>query len=363
LKILYLITRAEAGGAQMHVLELMRGLKERAEIFLGSGEVGFLMDEASLLGVKTHHLHFLTTKLSPSHDFKAIDEARMLIRHVKPDIVHLHSSKAGIVGRLAAQREGVPFVFTAHGWAFTDGASWQRKLVAIPSEWVAACMGGHIICVSEYDYALALRHHITKSSRMTMVHNGLKDSSAWAQPDAQPLVSVIMVARFADPKDHALVVQAMSLIENKNWTLSLVGDGPLLQSCKAQADVLGVSNRVSFCGARSDVVKLLARSHIFVLASKYEGFPISILEAMRAGLPVVASDVGGVKEAVIDGMTGWLFSKGDVGMLASKLSALLQSPKMRADFGRAGRERFLREFTVERMIEKTEDVYRKVLGF
>lgn len=346
----------------MHVLELVRGLHDRAEIHVGSGEAGFLMDEAGALGVRTHAVPHLVMRLSPQHDLKAVGEIRGLIRRIKPDVVHLHSSKAGILGRAAAWREGVPFVFTAHGWAFTDGASWRRKLVAVPSEWMAARLRGHIICVSEYDYKLALRHRVAPASQMTVIHNGLTDNHLTAKPIQSNDNCIIMVARFAVPKDHALVVRAMSFIQQTDAILLLVGDGPLLEDCKALAHSLGVAHRIRFLGARNDVPELLAKAHVFVLASNYEGFPISTLEAMRAGLPVVISDVGGAQEAVTDGVTGYLFPKGDAHVLAQQLDCLLLSPDLRAKMGAAGRQKFLQEFTVERMIAKTEDVYHKIAG-
>ncbi len=125
---------------------------------------------------------------------------------------------------------------------------------------------------------------------------------------------------------------------------------------------LGIDGRVEFLGLRGDVEKLLAEAQVFVLASNYEGFPISIVEAMRAGLPVVASDVGGVCESVCDGENGFLVPRGDVPTLRERLQRLISNETLRARMGAASRRRYVEEFTAKRMVSKTLAVYEKVLG-
>nr|WP_297861133.1 glycosyltransferase [Meiothermus sp.] len=170
-----------------------------------------------------------------------------------------------------------------------------------------------------------------------------------------------MVARFAVPKDHGLLLQALADLQEQPWEVELIGDGPMQSLAEEQAARLGIGDRVRFLGARKDVAECLAQAHIFVLASNYEGFPLSILEAMRAGLPVVASNVGGVAEAVIDGETGFLVPRGDVHALRSRLAQLIENPQLRTQMGMAGRARYKAHFTLEQMLEKTLAVYEKVL--
>ncbi|MHC5717067.1 MAG: glycosyltransferase, partial [Nostoc sp.] len=142
--------------------------------------------------------------------------------------------------------------------------------------------------------------------------------------------------------------------------LDLVGSGPSLESCKALAQSLGIAEQVSFLGDRTDVPDLLAQSQIFILSTHYEGLPISILEAMRAGLPVVATSVNGIPEEVEHGKTGLLVPRKDVQALANALQTLIQSPDLRQQMGEAGRQKFEQEFTVERMINETKAVYEKI---
>jgi len=143
---------------------------------------------------------------------------------------------------------------------------------------------------------------------------------------------------------------------------TLVGDGPNLPECQQLAIELGIGENVQFVGARSDVHRMLARQDVFVLTSNWEGFPISILEAMGHGLPIVASDVGGVHEAVIDGETGFLIPRGDIDILVGRLRALYQNAELRTRMGINGRKRFADYFTVDIMVRKILGVYEEVIG-
>jgi glycosyltransferase involved in cell wall biosynthesis len=144
--------------------------------------------------------------------------------------------------------------------------------------------------------------------------------------------------------------------------MDLIGDGPLEEKLRVQAGRLGLTGRVHFRGFSENPAAALAGAQIFVLASRSEAFPYSILEAMRAGLPVVATRVGGVPEAVVEGETGFLIPSGDPSVLADRLARLITDAALRARFGQNGRERYLRRFTFEQMFAKTIQIYREVLG-
>ena len=281
------------------------------------------------------------------------------MKSFKPDLVHLHSSKAGLVGRVAARRAGVPAVFTAHGWGFTDGVPRRRRNVVLASEWLAARWTQKIIAVSEADRRLALRYRVARPEELVTIHNGIDDTPQRAFPAGEP-PTVIMVARFVPQKDPQLLLEALSGITSP-YHLLLVGDGPGRPQIEAQARALGLDN-IEFLGTRDDVPDLLARSHVFVLPTKWEGFPISILEAMRAGLPVVASDVGGVREAVGEGETGFLVPRGDAAGLRARLELLLENPDLRVRLGAEGRRRYEVRFGLGRMLEKTRAVYDDALS-
>ena len=183
-----------------------------------------------------------------------------------------------------------------------------------------------------------------------------------ARPALPAASRLVMVARFEEPKDHATLLRAVARLDPSiPWTLDLVGDGPGLPAAAELAQELGIGHRVRFLGARRDVERILAGAAALVLCTWREGLPLAILEAMRAGLPVVASAVGGVPEAVVDGVTGYLVPAGDVDAVAERLARLLSDAELRERLGRAGRQRFEECFSLDPMVNATLAVYRQVL--
>lgn len=363
LRVLLVITRGERGGAQVHVRDLVAGLQHETEGQAGVvvevvvGEGGFLADALAALGVVVHVEPVLQRAVHPLRDLAAV---RMLRRHVRrfgPHLVHTHSTKAGLVGRLAGWSLGVPVLHTAHAWSFSDGLSWQRRAMAIPLEVAAGRITTHVIGVSEADRRLALKWHVVPHERVSVVHNGVGDVPQRARAGADEVPVVVMVARLAPPKDPVLLIDALAGI-SEPWKLRIVGDGPLRADVEAAVARHGLADRVSLLGVRSDVPDQLAQGHIFVLASKQEGFPLAILEAMRAGLPVVASDVGGVAEAVVHDQTGALVARGQVELLREALRCRLTDPERRAREGAAGRAAFEARFAVPQMVRQTLNIYR-----
>lgn len=360
MRLLYLITRAEAGGAQAHLLQLLRHFKRKFEVILATGEEGILTTAARDLGITVHVVPALVQPLHPLKDMAATRQIYDLLRSLKPDLVHVHSSKAGLLGRIAARVAGIPSVFTAHGWAFAEGVSWKRLLVAIPSELLASGLCNRIITVSDVDHALALRYSVAPPEKLITVHNGMPDTSLKADPSAED-VTICMVARFASPKAHDLLLKALATC-SLPFRLSLVGDGPLRPDVERLAEDLGIRDRVNFLGNQDDVSTYLAAAQVFVLASRWEGLPISIIEAMRAGLPVVATRVGGIPELVQDGVSGYLVEREDEIGLRDALIRLIADSSLRLRMGREARLRYLEYFHVDRMLDRIDAIYHDVLG-
>lgn len=366
LKISYLITRSDTvGGAHVHLLDL--ACKAQAdghsvEVLVGSN--GLYADLLRDKGLKVITLRYLVRPIRPDMDALAVLECWQAFRRFKPDIVHLHSTKAGLVGRVAAKLAGLPVVFTAHGWAFTEGIEERSRNLAVFLERRAAHLSDAIICVSEYDRLLALRMDVGNASLLTRIHNGVPEiipeqRSIGLNPG---LPRIICVARLDAQKDHALLLDALAMVKCLPWVLELIGDGPLTNAVQQKTHDLGLGDRVEFSGLCNDVPSRLARSDVFVLTSCWEGLPLSILEAMRAGLPVVASNVGGVSESVTDGVTGFLVPKGNKAVLADRLMRLLSDAALRQQMGHAGRAVYEREFAFDVMYQRTQQVYQDVLA-
>ena len=203
---------------------------------------------------------------------------------------------------------------------------------------------------------------IAPGNRIVAVYNGMPDVPSRLRADAGVTPPrLVMVARFGPQKDHSTLLRALAGLQEYAWTVDLVGDGPLLAQMKSYAAALGISERVRFLGQRLDVEQILARSQVSLLATNWEGFPLSILEAMRAGLPVVASAVGGIAEAIEDGQTGYLVPRGDVDQLRDRLTRLLTDPTRRIRLGTNGRRRYEEKFTLAHFVNRTLAVYRDVL--
>ena len=364
IKIAHIITRSDSiGGAQVHLYEIAKAAIEHGHtVTVFVGQVGPFTELLERGGVPYISLKNLLRPISPLSDIKALVEIIRELRKFKPDILSLHSSKAGWLGRVAGRFLRIPTVFTVHGWAFTEGVTPFARFIYVLVERIAAPLADRIITVSDYDHQLAVRYNVGNQTRLVTIHNGVSEiaNDLLSIPATSP-PRMIMVARFAIPKDHEKLILALSDLKDLPWQLDLVGDGPFLERTKELVRKLGIVERVNFLGARTDVPKLLANAQIFVLISNYEGFPLSIIEGMRAGLPVIASDVGGCRESVIDGKTGFLIPRGNGIILKEKLQQLLIDPILRTNMGTAGRVCYETEFTLEKMYQKTFDVYTQAI--
>jgi glycosyltransferase involved in cell wall biosynthesis len=360
-RILYLITRSEPGGAQSHLNTLIEHFgSEVVGVAAGLDEDNSLVGMTQKVGVEFIPIQHMMQPLHMVNDVRATFEIAEVLRRVKPDLVHIHSSKAGIVGRISARMIGIPSVFTAHGWAFADGVSWKRKMLAVPSEFAFGRLTDRIITVSQTDYDLAIRHNVASAKRMTVVWNGIEDTVFRAQPGVDDEVRIVMVARFAPQKDHDTLIRALKGLEGR-WRVLLIGDGALRGEHERLARDLGIADRVEFLGSRRDVPEILSKAHVFVLTTNWEGLPISILEGMRAGLPVVASNVGGIAELVQDGQNGFLVPRFDAQSVRMALQRLVSDRALRERFGRASRTRYEADFTAQRMFDQMRSVYASVL--
>jgi len=370
MKIFYLVTKSERGGAQVHVLDLVRKLQGRIDPIAICGDEGFLTNECRRLGVEVRIVPELVHPIRPLQDARAVYRVASLLRQYRPDVIHGHTGKAGLVARLAAKLAGVPAVYTVHSWSFVS-PSRLTKLVATSLERVLRLVGGTVVEVCRFNFKAACEQGVVSPRHHVTIWNGLPDCSERARlnpacldpanvdPDCP--VRIIMTARFAWPKDHTLLLQALAGIDEP-WRLTFAGDGPQRTAIERLSKALGLEKQVFFTGDTDRVESLLADSDLFVLSSFSEGLPLSIIEAMRAGLPVVATDAGGVSELVQHGVTGYIVSKHDVEEMRNRLRSLIASPADRYRMGRLGRLRYERDFKLERMAGATLCLYQNVVS-
>lgn len=364
MKVCYLITRGHTmGGANVHVRDMAQALLERGhEPIVLIGETGPFVDDLKAARVPFEILPNLQREVRPLQDLKGLFEVIAALRRIKPDILSTHTAKAGFLGRIAAKICGVPAFYTAHGWAFADGVSARERSVYLFLERWGAYIGQPIITVCEQDRIYALANGVGQPQQIETIHNGMPPipPALEANAEAEP-PNLIMVARFMPQKDHTTLLRALARIKDLSWEIDLVGPGPLMDDAQALCADLGLTDRVRFLGERRDVAELMAQSQIFLLITNWEGFPRSILEAMRAGLPIVATNIDGIPEAVTENETGFLIGRKDVDGLTARLRELIVDPSLRRRLGQAGRERFLRQFTFDRTFSGTVRKYSSAL--
>ncbi|MCF7908147.1 MAG: glycosyltransferase family 4 protein [Candidatus Omnitrophica bacterium] len=368
MRILYITTAAAFGGATKHVVHLMRYFAAKGcRVGLVAGPEPRLMQAAKVIGAKVFPEPHFIYPISPYHDLRALISVWRAIKFFKPDIISSHSTKAGLAARLSAAWERKPVIFTAHGWSFGEGRSFGKRWFLSWLERLAAKSTVKIICVSEYDYRLALKFRIAPPNKLAIIHNGI-DPAPIGEADRMKIrkelklekaTVITFVGRLNPQKDLSTLIKAAKLIAKAK--IIIVGDGPLRQQVQGMIGKSNLADRVVLVGEQKRVEEFLVASDIFVLSSNWEGLPRSIIEAMLAKLPVVATDVGGVSELVKNSVTGFLVPPRDPAALAGALEKLIEDKKLRKDMGEAGYQRALRKFSLDRMLVESQQVYEEIL--
>ncbi|MCM3711642.1 glycosyltransferase family 4 protein [Sporosarcina luteola] len=361
LTIVQVITRMDTvGGAQIHVRDIAKHLHLHGHtIHLVTGKLENV--HQGLETIPIHYVRHLVRELRPLTDMKAFIEMRGLFKKINPDLIATHSSKAGIIGRFAAASLRIPVVFTAHGWSFTDGVPNPKKIVYRWVEKIASYFTSGIIAVSEYDRDLAIKRKVVPKGKIICIQNGVHDVRIPQRIHGEAHEArLIMIARFAHPKMQLQLLESLVKLKHLGWKIHFVGDGPEKGKVEQFAIENGITHKVFFEGWLQNVDGILAKADIFILLSEYEGLPLSILEAMRAGLPIIATDVGGVKEAVT-AENGILVRVDDSSALTEVLERLIENRELQKKMGVYGRRVYEEKFTFPQMMEETLAYYRTLV--
>lgn len=378
LKIAQIVTRMDVGGVPDHVMTLARELSAHHDLTLVAAEFHPMhAAELSALGVEQIVLPFARLP-DPMTDLRALRGLRQLLRARRFDIAHTHMSKAALLGVLAARTLWARplLVNTAHNLGSLALANPVARAVFRVYDWLLLGRATDaVIVVSERVRAQVLALRLIRPDRVTAIPNGIALHRFAARSEragtvraafgiGEDQVLVVCVARLVWFKGLDTLIAAFAAVAPRcpKAHLLIVGEGPLAEDLAAQSRDLGLSQRITFAGLRNDVPDILAASDIFVLSSVSEGMPISILEAMASGLPTVATDVGGVRELVAEGETGFVVPARDAPAFAAPLERLCQDKALRKTQGAAARARAQAEFGGAAMAKRTEAVYAKALA-
>jgi glycosyltransferase involved in cell wall biosynthesis len=361
-RLLLLVTLAEIGGAQSYVASLLPALVGRFDVTVAAHGAGPLRDATAAAGARFVPLQSVRRPISPWRDLAGLFELVRLLRLERPDILHASSSKAGLLGRLAAFLTRVPIrIFTVHGWAFAAYSGNASRLYRWADR-LARPLTTATICVSQNDRAAGLAAGTCDADRTVVIPNAVDVAAAPRSELAGKRPLILSVGRLKAPKDFLTLVRSLGGLPPASFDALIVGDGPDRPRVEEEIAALGLSDRVRLAGERRDVPELLASADVFVLASASEGLPVSVLEAMAAGLPVVASRVGGVPEEVEDGETGVLVEPGDPDALTAALTRLIADSTLRRRLGAAGRARAEQAFDLDPFRRAHLELYSRELA-
>jgi glycosyltransferase involved in cell wall biosynthesis len=361
-RILLVVTLAETGGAQTYVASLLPALVGRFDVAVAAHGSGPLREIARATGAVFIPLRHLRRPVRPLRDVLGLLELLTVVRRRRPHIVHANSAKAGTLARLAAWAAGVPIrIYTVHGWAFLA----HRGIASIlyrSAERLLRRLTTITICVSESEAGAGLAARTCEARTTIVIRNGVAPRPPRAERSHVAPPRLLSVGRLQAPKDPLTLVRALAAVRPRRFNALIVGDGPYRLAVEAEIRRLGLADAVDLAGERGDVAELIAGAAAFVLSSRSEGLPLSILEAMAAGLPVVASRVGGVAELVVHGETGLLVSPGDPESFAAAVQRVLDDSDLRRRLGEAGRERVRTHFDLASVQHAHLSVYRRELA-
>lgn len=369
-RILYIITKSVWAGAAKYVFDLATNLPDEFKVSVAAGGQNRFAQKIKEKNIPYFEIYNFQRNIHIFKEIFSFFEVLGLLFQLKPDIIHTNSSKAGGIAGLAGwlykilSGQKLCFVFTAHGWAFAeDRPQWQIRLIKFFSK-LTALFYDKIICVSDYDYHLAVQNKIAPANKLVTIHNGIetKAISFLSQEKAQQKLfgqtsSLVIgtIAEWTKNKGLFYLLKAVKRIK-KPFNLVLIGSGenPDKEKIYDYVEKYHLKN-VHLIDFIPEAASYLKAFDIFVLPSVKEGLPYTILEAMAAQVPIIASKVGGIPELIRD--CGLLIPSKNSQILTEKILYLINNPEIAREMTQKAEQRVNEEFTLEKMIEQTKNVY------
>ena len=372
-----LVLEATEGGTRRHLLDIVNGLPaDRFDLLpvISLRPSGEFQPDLERMWTAGQRVEVVPMRRGPApfRDLLALWRIWRIFRRERPDVVHAHGSKGGLLGRLAARLAGVKRIYhTPHVYPF-QWAGGLRRLIFLAAERMLWRLSDKVVAVGRGQAQVALDLRVARPDRLTVIPNGVDAGhfESLAAPEERAEVrrelgladddlAVGMVARLSPQKGCGHFLRAARIVadKNKKARFLLIGAGPLLPYLHALADDLDIRDRVIFLGHRPDAERLYAALDLFVLSSLWEGLPYVVLEAQACGLAVVASRIPGCVELVENGVTGYLVDLHDEEEIAARIAELLADADKRAAMGAAGRERVQRDFRLDRFLELHAELY------
>jgi glycosyltransferase involved in cell wall biosynthesis len=372
-RILLVVTKSNFGGAQRYVFDLATHLPtDQFEVAVAfgpgpDGTPGRLARMLSEKGVRTVLVPELGRDVNFAGDWRAFRALITLLKKERPDVVHLNSSKAGGLGALAARWAKIPrIIFTSHGLAFDENRPFVQRILIRLATWATMMLAHTTIAISNNTFERA-RHLPFLWKRVALVHNGIETPTFFSPADARKELRSLdpetpdtlwigSIGELHPNKNYGAMIDAMAHIDAATH-LVLIGEGELRESLLARAKEKGVSGRVHLLGYVPEAAKYLRAFDAFVLPSIKEGLPYVLLEAGYAYVPVVASDIPGVRDVILDNFTGLLVPPMDSVALAASLGRVLGDATLARSLSDELLKRIQKSFPLETMVEKTASLY------
>jgi glycosyltransferase involved in cell wall biosynthesis len=357
MEILYIATNSDLGGISKYLLEIIKNIGEDIEAHFLMGSEGYLSEELMKIGIKQEQLHFIPMTnniFDISQHIKSNLKTLELIKRIKPDVIHCNATTGAIVGAFCGFLTRIPTIYTVHGWPFTDGISKNKQCFYKILEFIICAVFKKIICVSEYDRQIGIKTLPIYKNKMIAIHNGISDIPKDYKKNefSKDELKIVMISRFCPQKDPYTLINAVAEAnkEGCNIKLDLYGYGQELEKVKDCINSQNDSN-IRYVGEISDVTPILKNYDVYALISNWEGLPIGIIEAMRAGLPILVSDVGGNAECIRE--NGYLVKRGNIEYCKIRLKQFWNNINRLPEMGKNSRNFYEEEFIVEKMVRNT----------